>query len=90
MIRKELIASIALDGDLSPADAARVVDCFFSSITDHLAEHGRVELRGFGAFDVRAYPVRRLRNPRTGEPMTVTASTLPKFRMSKGLLGRLG
>ena len=55
----------------------------------HLAEGGRVELRGFGAFSVRARPARFGRNPRTGEAVEVKAKAAPFFKSGKELRERL-
>ena len=67
MIRSELLQAIAADNpDLRPEEVEQVVTIFFDEIAKRLAEGGRVELRGFGAFSTRARDSRIGRNPRTG------------------------
>jgi integration host factor subunit beta len=90
MIRSELIRAIARDNpDLSSAEVEKIVECFFGSITAHLAENGRVELRGFGAFSTRARDARTGRNPRTGEAVDVDAKRVPYFKPGKEVRARL-
>ena len=74
---------------LTQADAERLVRAIFESITTTLAEGGRVELRGFGAFSVRHRAGRRGRNPRTGEVVDVEAKSVPFFKAGKELRDRL-
>ena len=86
MIRSELLQSLATENpELRVDDVERALDTFFEEITETLAAGGRVELRGFGAFSTRQRDGRKGRNPRTGEPMQVPASTQPKFKAGKGL-----
>ena len=61
----------------------------FDSITGQLAESGRVELRGFGAFSTRSRDARVGRNPRTGEPVEVSAKRVPYFKPGKEMRERL-
>ncbi len=90
MIRSELVASVAqANPHLSQKDVERVVATVFDSIIDTLADGGRVELRGFGAFSVRGRPARSGRNPRTGEAVEVQAKAVPFFKSGKELRERL-
>jgi len=90
MIRSELVAKIATENPhLSQADAEKVVRAIFESMTETLAEGGRIELRGFGAFSVRHRDPRRGRNPRTGEAVDVKAKSVPFFKVGKELRDRL-
>ena len=90
MIRSELVAKIAAENPhLTHADAESIVRTIFQSITDALAEGGRVELRGFGSFSVRRRDPRRWRNPRTGEDVEVEAKSVPFFKSGKELRDRL-
>jgi integration host factor subunit beta len=90
MIRSELVAKIAAENPhLTHADAESIVRTIFQSITDALAEGGRVELRGFGSFSVRRRDPRRGRNPRTGEDVEVEAKSVPFFKSGKELRDRL-
>lgn len=90
MIRSELIEKlIAENPDLAPRDVETIVDTFFDEITKRLAENGRVELRGFGAFSTRARDARTGRNPRTGDTVKVTAKRVPYFKPGKEMRARL-
>ncbi len=90
MIRSELVAKIAAENPhLSQANAEKVVRAIFESMTETLAEGGRVELRGFGAFSVRHRDPRLGRNPRTGEAVDVEAKLVPFFKAGKELSDRL-
>lgn len=84
MIRSELLSALSKDNpDLRSEDVEQVVDIFFDEISGRLAEGGRVELRGFGAFSTRARDARQGRNPRTGEAVAVAAKRVPYFRPGK-------
>ena len=84
MIRSELLNVLGKDNpDLRAEDVEQVVDIFFDEISQRLAEGGRVELRGFGAFSTRARDARQGRNPRTGEAVRVEAKRVPYFRPGK-------
>ena len=90
MIRSELLQALAKEcPDMRSEEIERVVDVFFDEIGKRLAEGGRVELRGFGAFSVRKRDARRGRNPRTGEPVKVPAKAVPFFKAGKELRERL-
>ena len=90
MIRSQLMARLsAAHPDLSSTDIERLVGTILSAITDTLAEGGRVELRGFGAFSTRARDPRPGRNPRTGETVDVDAKRVVHFKPGKDVLARL-
>lgn len=90
MIRSELLAALAKENpDLRADEVERVVDVFFDEITQRLAEGGRVELRGFGAFSTRARDARKGRNPRTGETVEVPGKRVPYFKPGKEMRQRL-
>ncbi|WP_375249357.1 integration host factor subunit beta [Sphingomonas sp.] len=90
MIRSELVQSLAEENpSLSYRDVEAIVSCFFDEITRRLAENGRVELRGFGAFSTRARDARNGRNPRTGEIVPVEAKRVPFFKPGKEMRVRL-
>jgi len=67
----------------------RVVDVFFDEIARRLADGGRVELRGFGAFSTRERNARKGRNPRTGETVAVAEKRVPYFKPGKEMRQRL-
>jgi len=90
VIRSELVQRLASENtDLSIKDVERIVDVFFDQISERLAEDGRVELRGFGAFSTRARGARTGRNPRTGEAVAVDAKRVPYFKPGKEMRERL-
>ncbi|MDZ7588878.1 MAG: integration host factor subunit beta [Parasphingorhabdus sp.] len=84
MIRSELLDKISAENpDLKPEEVERIIDIFFNQIIQKLAEGGRVELRGFGAFSTRDRSPRKGRNPRTGEAVDVPAKRVPYFKPGK-------
>lgn len=90
MIRSELLNELHKDNpDLRAEEIEQVVDIFFDEITQRLAEGGRVELRGFGAFSTREREARVGRNPRTGEQVDVPAKRVPYFKAGKEIKARL-
>ena len=90
MIRSELVQRVAdANPDLPSKDVERLVATIFEAISAQLASGGRVELRGFGAFSTRARDARTGRNPRTGEPVDVSAKRVPYFKPGKEMRERL-
>ncbi len=90
MIRSELLAALAEENpDLRPEEVEQVVDIFFEELAQRLAEGGRIELRGFGAFSTRERQARQGRNPRTGETVEVPTKRVPYFKPGKDMRERL-
>jgi integration host factor subunit beta len=90
MIKSELIEKLAAEHThLTHSEVERVVNIVLGRMVDSLSEGGRVELRGFGAFSVRARPARAGRNPRTGETVDVPAKAVPFFKSGKERRERL-
>jgi len=90
MIRSELIQALAQDNpELRPEEVEAVVNIFFDTVAQRLAEGGRVELRGFGAFSTRERAPRTGRNPRTGESVSVPGKRVPYFKAGKEMRERL-
>jgi integration host factor subunit beta len=90
VIRSELVQKLCDDHpDLTLKEVERVVSAFFDSIIEQLQNGGRVELRGFGAFSTRGRDARKGRNPRTGEPVDVSAKAVPYFKPGKEMRERL-
>ncbi len=90
MIRSELVQMLCDDfPDLTQREVEGVVGALFESITAQLAQGGRVELRGFGAFSTRNRDARIGRNPRTGEAVPVNAKRVPYFKPGKEMRERL-
>lgn len=90
MIRSELVQKLCeAHPDLAPREVEAIVTTFFDEIVKRLAEGGRVELRGFGAFSTRARDARTGRNPRTGDTVSVDAKRVPYFKPGKEMRARL-
>lgn len=90
MTKSELIQKLASSHpDLRADDLEKLVNTIFEEITGTLAEGGRVELRGFGAFSVRERAARKGRNPRTGVAVSVPAKRVPFFKTGKELRSRI-
>ena len=90
MIRSELLQHLSDENpELRPDEVEKILDIFFSQIIQRLAEGGRVELRGFGAFSTRSREPRKGRNPRTGEAVDVPAKRVPYFKPGKEMRARL-
>lgn len=85
MNKTELIAAVAEKAEISKKDAEKAVKAFTDAVAEELAKGGKVQLVGFGNFEVSERPAREGRNPRTGETMTIAASKTPKFKPSKAL-----
>ncbi|MGB7406660.1 MAG: HU family DNA-binding protein [Pacificimonas sp.] len=85
MNKQELIASVADHADLNRNEAAGAVDAVFDTIQGALSKGDEVRLVGFGTFSTVKRKASTGRNPRTGEPMEIKASTQPKFKAGKGL-----
>ena len=85
MNKQEMIATVADVAGLSRGDASKAVEAVFDTITSTLKRGHEVRLVGFGTFSVTKRKASTGRNPRTGEPMAIKASTQPKFRPGKGL-----
>lgn len=90
MIRSELLQALHRDNpDLRAEEVEQVVDIFFEEIAERLADGGRVELRGFGAFSTREREARQGRNPRTGEAVDVPSKRVPYFKPGKEMRKRI-
>ncbi|NBU84800.1 MAG: integration host factor subunit beta [Sphingomonadaceae bacterium] len=90
MIRSELVAKIAEENPgLTAKEVDSIVDLFFENIAEQMAQGGRVELRGFGAFSTRGRDGRQGRNPRTGELVDIPAKKVPYFKPGKEMRARL-
>lgn len=85
MNKNELIGAVADSSGLSRNDATKAVEAVFETIQNTLSKGDEVRLVGFGTFSTARRKASTGRNPRTGEPMTIKASTQPKFKAGKGL-----
>ncbi|VAW84792.1 DNA-binding protein HU-beta [hydrothermal vent metagenome] len=85
MNKTELFAAVAEASELTSADAAKAVNAFAEVVTKALSQGDTVTLPGFGAFSTTVRAARTGRNPRTGEPIEIAESIIPKFKAGKGL-----
>jgi DNA-binding protein HU-beta len=85
MNKTELVNAVAEKSDLSKKDAALAVDSVFEAITDSLKSGDKVQLIGFGNFEVRERAARKGRNPQTGDEIEIPASKVPAFKPGKAL-----
>ncbi len=85
MNKSDLIAKVAESTDLSKKDVAKAVDAVFDAISEALQKGDKVQLVGFGNFEVRERAARKGRNPQTGEEIDIPASKVPAFKPGKAL-----
>ena len=85
MNKTELIAAVAEKAEISKKDAEKAIKAFTDVVTDELVKGEKVQLVGFGTFEVSERAEREGRNPKTREPMTIAASKSPKFKAGKAL-----
>ncbi len=85
MNKAELINAVAEKAGLSKKDAELAVNAVIDSITDALAKGDKVQLVGFGGFEVKERAARLGRNPRSGEEIQIPASKMPVFKAGKAL-----
>ncbi|MBA2173869.1 MULTISPECIES: HU family DNA-binding protein [Halobacillus] len=85
MNKTDLINAVSEKADLSKKDATTAVDSVFESIMDSLKDGEKVQLIGFGNFEVRERAARKGRNPQTGEEIEISASKVPAFKPGKAL-----
>ena len=85
MNKTELIAAVAQTAEISKKDADKAVAAVFESITKALVDGEKVQLVGFGTFEVRRREARTGKNPRTGEAIEIAASNVPAFKAGKAL-----
>jgi DNA-binding protein HU-beta len=85
MNKAELLSTVAERAAMSKKDTARVVDILMDTIAEALAKGEKVQLVGFGNFEVRERSARKGRNPQTGEEIQIQASKTPAFKPGKAL-----
>ncbi|PGN03229.1 HU family DNA-binding protein [Priestia megaterium] len=85
MKKAELIDAVATKSELTKLDTKKAVDALFEKISNTLANEEKIQLIGFGTFEVRERAARIGRNPQTGEEMTIPASKVPAFKPGKEL-----
>ena len=85
MNKSEMVAALAAKTELTKKDAEGVLNSFVDIVTESLEKGEKVQLIGFGTFEVRNRPARKARNPRTGEEVSIAASKAPAFKAGKAL-----
>ena len=85
MNKAELTAAIVKQTGFTKKDAEKALSAVTDVIADALAKGDKVQIVGFGSFEVRKRPARVARNPRTGEQIKIAASKAPVFKAGKGL-----
>ena len=83
MNKTELIAAVAEKAELSKKDADKAVNAVIDAIVETVAKEEKVQLVGFGTFEVRSRAERQGRDPRTNSPITIPASKIPAFKAGK-------
>ena len=85
MNKTELVAAMADQAGLSKKDAEKALKAFTDIVAEELKKDGKVQLVGFGTFEVSSRAAREGRNPQSGAPMKIAASKAPKFKAGKAL-----
>ncbi|MEX1030565.1 MAG: HU family DNA-binding protein [Paenibacillaceae bacterium] len=85
MNKADLVSKVAESTELSKKDVSKAVEAVFGSIAEALHLGEKVQLVGFGNFEVRERSARKGRNPQTGEEIDIPASKVPAFKPGKAL-----
>jgi DNA-binding protein HU-beta len=85
MNKTDLISAMAKETELSKKDAEAALNSFINVVSSELKKGGKIQLVGFGTFEVSERAAREGRNPQTGETMEIKASKAPKFKAGKAL-----
>ena len=85
MNKTELIAAVAENAELSKKDAEKALKAFVEVVTEELKKGEKIQLVGFGTFEVSERAAREGRNPQTGKTMSIAACKVPKFKVGKAL-----
>ena len=85
MNKSELVAAMAAKTELSKKDSEKALKAFIDVVTEELKKGDKVQLVGFGTFEVAKRAAREGRNPQTGKAMKIAASKAPKFKAGKAL-----
>lgn len=85
MNKTELIAAVAEKAEISKKDAEKAIKAFTEAVSEELVKGGKIQLVGFGTFEVSKRAAREGRNPQTGKTMKIEACKAPKFKAGKAL-----
>lgn len=83
--KQDVIAKVVEATELTKKDATASVNAVFDTVKNYLADGEKVQVIGFGTFDVRERAARQGRNPQTGEAIEIAASKVPGFKAGKAL-----
>ena len=89
MTKSDLIEKVAAQLNLPKGKAKLIINCILDSMEESLRQGNRIEIRGFGSFEIRRYKAYEGRNPRTGDPVGVNPKRLPFFKVGKELKERV-
>ncbi len=85
MNKTELVAAVADSAEMTKKDVEKALTAFTEVVTKELKKGGKIQLVGFGTFEVSERAAREGRNPQTGATMKIAASKAPKFKPGKAL-----
>ena len=85
MNRTELVSAMSEKSELTKVDAEKALKAFIDTVTEELKNGGKVQLVGFGTFEVAERAARKGRNPKTSEEIMIPASKTPRFKAGKSL-----
>ncbi|GHV40755.1 DNA-binding protein HU [Clostridia bacterium] len=85
MNKAELVTAIAEKSGLTKKDSEKALAAFETVVTEELTKGGKIQMVGFGSFDVVERAAREGRNPRSNEPIQIPASKAPRFKVGKAL-----
>ena len=89
MNKTELVAAVAAKTELSKKNAEKAVAAVLETVAETLAAGEKVQLVGFGTFEIREREARTAKNPRTGETVAVAASRVPAFKAGQALKNKV-
>lgn len=85
MNKTELVSTVAAAAEITKKDAEKFINVFFTTVEDVLKAGDKVQLIGFGTFEVRSRQARKGRNPQTGAEIEIPAAKVPAFKSGKAL-----
>ena len=85
MNKTELVAAIAEQAEISKKDAEKALKAFTDVVAEELKKGEKIQLVGFGTFEVSEKAAKKSKNPQTGKTITIAASKTPKFKAGKAL-----
>jgi len=83
--KSDLVSEVASQANMTKKDAEKVINAFFATVEEALKSGDKVQLIGFGTFEVRARQARKGRNPQTGAEIDIPAAQVPAFKAGKAL-----